>query len=146
MGFRSPCHLVTLSPCHRKGAAAAEMALVLPFLAFLFCVAVDYCRSFQAAQIIDSAARSAALYASGAADVDPSTTASAAAVQAAVTEGASLDPPLTASDVSVPTPSGGVATVTITYSFPLFTGYTGLGDALTIRRTVTMPLAPQAGT
>jgi hypothetical protein len=51
----------------RNGAAAAEMALLLPFLAFLFCVTVDFCRSFQAAQILDSAARSAALYYSGAA-------------------------------------------------------------------------------
>ncbi len=120
------------------------MALLLPFLAFLFCVAVDYCRSFQAAQVIDSAARSAALYASGAADVDPSTTAADAAVQAAVTEGASLNPPLPSSGVAVST-GGGSATVTVTYSFELFTSYTGITDALTIQRTVTMPLATQAG-
>jgi Flp pilus assembly protein TadG len=128
----------------RRGAAAAEMALLLPFLAFLFCVAVDYCRSFQAAQIIDSAARSAALYASGAAAVDPSTSAADAATQAAVTEGAALNPPLQSSGVAVST-GGGVATVTVTYSFELFTSYTGVADALTIQRTVTMPLAPQAG-
>jgi Flp pilus assembly protein TadG len=120
------------------------MALLLPFLAFLFCVAVDYCRSFQAAQVIDSAARSAALYLSGAADVDPNTTASDAAMQAALTEGASLNPPLQQSGVALHT-SGSTATVTVTYSFELFTSYAGITDALTIQRAVTMPLAPQAG-
>ncbi len=121
------------------------MALLLPFLAFLFCVAVDFCRSFHAAQVIDSAVRSAALYASGAVDVDPNTSASDAAVQAAVTEGATLDPPLTSSGVDVNI-GWGTATVTVTYSFELFTSYTGIAGPLTIQRTVTMPLAPQAGT
>ncbi len=120
------------------------MAILLPFLAFLFCVAVDFCRSFQAAQIIDSAARSAALYLSGAADVDPSTTASAAAMQAALTEGASLNPPLQQSGVAL-NAGGGTATVTITYAFPLFTSYASLTNSLTIQRTVIMPLAPRAG-
>jgi Flp pilus assembly protein TadG len=120
------------------------MAILLPFLAFLFCVAVDFCRSFQAAQVLDSAARSAALYYSGAAVVDSSTTAYDAAMQAALTEGASLNPPLQQSNVSLQS-SGGSVTVTITYSFALFTGYAGISDSLTIRRTVIMPQAPQAG-
>jgi Flp pilus assembly protein TadG len=120
------------------------MAVLLPFLAFMFCVAVDFCRSFQAAQVLDSAARSAALYYSGAADVDPSTTASAAAMQAALTEGASLNPPLQQSNVSLQT-NGGTVTVTITYPFALFTSYAGVTESLTIQRTVVMPVAPQAG-
>ena len=52
---------------HRRGAAATELALFLPFLALLFFVAVDYARAFRAAQVIDGCARTGALYASGAA-------------------------------------------------------------------------------
>ncbi len=118
------------------------MALALPFLALLFGVAVDFCRSFQAAQVIDSAARTAALYASGTAATDPSTSPSDAATQAAVAEGASLQPPLTTSGVKITTGASG-ATVTVTYSFELFTAYLGLGDALTIQRSVTLPVAPK---
>jgi Flp pilus assembly protein TadG len=131
--------------CHsrRRAAAAAEMALVLPFLAFLFCVSVDFCRSFQAAQVVGSAARSGALYASGTADCDPSTTAESAAVQAVLTEGATLSPPLQSSNVSV-TIGGGVATVTVQYPFTMLTGYVGFTNGLTITRSVTMPIAPQA--
>src|SRR5205823_599249 len=51
---------------HRRGAAATELALFLPFLALLFFVAVDYARAFRAAQVIDGCARTGALYASGA--------------------------------------------------------------------------------
>jgi Flp pilus assembly protein TadG len=119
------------------------MALLLPFLALLFCVAVDYCRAFYASQVVDAAARSAALYASGTAARDRDTTsAQDAAVQAAVAEGTSLNPPLQAGDVSVTTGANS-ATVAVSYSFPMFTDYTGLTAPLTIQRTVTVPIAPR---
>ena len=81
----------------RRGVAATEMALLLPFLALLFCVAIDFCRAFQTAQVMDSCARNGALYASGTAGRDPSsTTPEEAARQATLAEGASLNPPLLA--------------------------------------------------
>jgi hypothetical protein len=118
------------------------MALLLPFLAFLFCVGVDFCRAFHTAQVIDSCARSAALYASGTVLAGPDTTPSDAAVQAAVADGAGLNPPLQAQDVTVTTGSS-ATTVVVTYQLTMFTGYACLTDALTISRTVTMSLAPK---
>src|SRR5438552_3318495 len=49
----------------RPGAAAAELAILLPFLGLMFVTALDFCRVFYAAQTIENSARSAALYASG---------------------------------------------------------------------------------
>lgn len=127
----------------RRGAAAIEMALLLPFLAFLFFVAVDYSRAFYAAQVVDSAARSAALYASAAVDRDPdAATPEQAAVQAAVVEGAGLTPPLAAEDVTVAA-DGGAVTVTVRYRFAMATSYTGVSDGLEIVRSVTLPAAPR---
>jgi Flp pilus assembly protein TadG len=124
--------------------AATELALVLPFLALLFCVTVDFCRAFHTAQVVDSCARNGALYAGGTAASDPnSTTPDAAARQAAVNEGASLNPPLQAEDVSVTIAPEG-ATVTVNYRFALLTSYTGFSSAITITRTVTTPIAPKS--
>src|SRR5262245_40355387 len=46
----------------RRGAAVAELAIVLPLLAFLFLIAVDYCRIFYYSQIVANCARNGALY------------------------------------------------------------------------------------
>ena len=127
----------------RRGVAATEMALLLPFLVFTFCVAVDFCRAYHTSQVIDSAARSAALYGSGAASRDPNSgSMEDAAKQAAVTEGATLSPPLQASDVTVNTGTDTVD-VTVTYQFEMLTSNTVAPNAITITRTVTMPLVPR---
>lgn len=127
----------------RRGAAAAEMAMVLPFLAFLVVVGVDYCRAFRAAEVVDTAARSAAMYASRTAARDPDTiTPERAAVRAAVTEGAGLSPPLQETDVTI-VPGSGVVTVTVSYRFGMITSYTGVTDPQTITRSVTMLVCPQ---
>ncbi len=130
----------------RRGVAATELAILLPFLAFLFFVAVDYCRAYHAAQVIDNCARSGAMYGSGVSGRNPDAPATAttadAAKQAAVAEGAGLVPPLRPEDVSVAT-GAGVVTVTVTYQYPMVTGYAGVADGFTITRSVTMSVAPQ---
>jgi len=128
---------------HRRGAAATELALFLPFLALLFFVAVDYARAFRAAQVIDGCARTGALYASGAAGRDPdAATPEQAAVQAAVAQGADLSPPLQPGNVTITTGTGTV-TVTVSYQFAMATGYVGAPSGLTVTRAVTMPIAPK---
>src|SRR5437899_12006503 len=91
------------APTGRPGAAATELAILLPFLALMFVVAVDFCRVFFQAQTVQGCARAGALYASGAVPGDPSLSAADAAVQAAVAEGTSLNPPVAAADVTVTT-------------------------------------------
>src|SRR5262245_49516945 len=49
------------TPC-RRGAAAVEAAILLPFLLFLFLVAVDYCRLFYFSQVVTNCARNGAAY------------------------------------------------------------------------------------
>lgn len=48
----------------RTGAAVVELAVVLPFLCFLFVVAIDYARIFYYTMTLENAARSGAYYAS----------------------------------------------------------------------------------
>lgn len=128
----------------RPAAAVLEMAIVLPFIALLFLVAIDFCRVFYCTQVIQGATQAAVENASGFAQSAPPTTTQQAAVQAALAEGASLDPPLTADNVNVSV-ANNVATVTITYGFQTFTGYPGLPNPLTIVRSASLRVAPQAG-
>src|SRR5881396_1398816 len=103
----------------RRGAAAAELAVLLPFLAFLFAVTVDFCRLYYQTQTVVGCAEAGACYAGGyswpnQADAnavqgaspgqlspDSDTARIEAARRAAVAEGASLSPPLQESNVQV---------------------------------------------
>src|SRR5262245_49327996 len=48
----------------RRGATVLEFALVLPFLMFLFVIAIDYARVFYYTVILENCARNGAYYAS----------------------------------------------------------------------------------
>ena len=85
------------------------------------------------------------MFASGVSSADSSsTTSDSAAVQAALSEGVSLNPPLQAANVSVTTTSSS-AQVTVTYDFPFLVSWPGRGPSLTITRSVTMPIIPLPG-
>ena|SRR5438105_3186807 len=125
----------------RNGIAAAELAILLPFLLFLFCVVLDFCRVFYASQTIQNCAYSGALYASGTVYWRPDVASpSAAAQDAALAEAVSLNPPLLPGNVTT-TIDTGMATTTVTYNFPLLTPF--MGNSITITRTVTMAVVPQ---
>ncbi len=129
----------------RRGLAAAELAIWLPFLVLMFAAAVDFCRIYVATQTVQNCAAAGAMYASGVSGIDSTTTTpSDAAVQAAVAEGASLSPRLQASNVTASS-SGGSTQVTVTYDFALLTRLPGLSQTITITRTVKMTSVPQPG-
>lgn len=46
----------------RRGAAAVELAVLLPFLAFLFAIATDFARVFHYSQVIENCALNGAVY------------------------------------------------------------------------------------
>lgn len=128
-----------------KGVAAVELAVLLPLLAFLFLIAVDYARIFYYALTIDNCARNGALCASNAINY-PIPYSSIA--QAAVADGANLNPPLATSAVTVAnsTDADGnpSVTVTIKYTFQSITNYPGLPNTVNLTRSVEMRVAPQS--
>jgi Flp pilus assembly protein TadG len=128
----------------RSGAAAVEMAIILPFLAFMFAVSADYVRIYYAAQVVNNAARAGALYASKTVSSTSGVTPQQAAQQAAVAEAVSLNPPLQTSNVTV-TIGASSASVAVTYQFQPMCPYLGLPAQVPVSATVTMPLSVSAG-
>lgn len=124
----------------RAGAAAAELAILLPFVVLMFGVTLDFCRIFHASQTIQNCAYAGALYASETAEARPEFAEPADAAQdAAVAEGASLKPPVKSADV-VTTYDKDRVTVAVSYEFALLTPCLGR-KTLTITRSVTMAVA-----
>jgi Flp pilus assembly protein TadG len=140
----------------RRGAAAAELAVLLPFVAFLFVVAVDFCRLYYQTQTLQGCAEAGACYAAGYAWPNQADAAAAgttglsqiilpdssaarieAARLAALAEGTNLNPPLQETNVQV-TFAKGEVTVTITYDCPMLTPVLGASRVQTVTRSVTM--------
>ena len=127
----------------RKGVAAVELAVLLPLLMFLFVIAVDYARIFYYSVTVENCARNGALCASNAFTYPMPYS----IIQAALADGASLSPPLTASDVTVANGTDAnnnpTVTVTINYTFQTITKYPGLPSTVNLARSVEMRVAPQ---
>lgn len=128
----------------RRGVAATEMAILLPFLTFMVVVAVDYCRIFCATQTLRNCAYAGALYASNLVQIPSSQGTVQAATQAALAEGTSLSPPLASDNVTVSS-DGQTATVTVQYQFRLLTPYLNSSGLVVLTRQQTMALAPKPG-
>jgi Flp pilus assembly protein TadG len=125
----------------RRGVAAAELAIVLPFLMLMFGVAIDFCRVFYTSQTVQNCAYAGALYASSTVSPRPDVSApSQAAQDAALAEGVSLNPPLSAANISTSI-SNGMATTTVTYNFSFIMPL--MGNSITITRSVKMQVLPQ---
>ena len=128
-------------PRRRRGAAAVELAVVLPFLAFLFLVATDYCRAIYFSQQVTTCARNAALYLS---DPDSPVQSHYPSLDAAARGDAD---PVTASQLTVTSTSGADAVgayyrVTVSYPFTTISSYPGIPKTTTITRTALMRPAP----
>jgi Flp pilus assembly protein TadG len=129
----------------RRGAAAAELALWLPFLTLLLAVGADFARVFYFSQVLEQAAWSGAMYASGAALYTAATgTPEAAGQQAACREAAGLVPPVTAEQVTV-TRTNTTTTVTVDYDYTMITPLLDPSGTVHVRRSVTLPKAPRPG-
>jgi len=118
-----------------------ELAILLPFLALAFGVALDFCRAYQATLTIQAAAYAGAMYASGTAYLPTGTSLQDGARQAVLTEAVSLQPPLTTAQITVTfTPT--TAIVTVSYDIPLLTPVMAGSNSVSVTRSVTMNLAP----
>ena len=127
-------------PTIRPGVAATELALLLPFLCFLFVVAVDFSRIFYYDLTVANCARNGGLYALQ----DPTKALDTAGItNAAQQDAGNLN--LTQLTVSSKTDSPTTPTtvsVTVTYPFNTITNYPGIPSTWTLSRTLTMKVSP----
>ncbi|MFJ6001421.1 TadE/TadG family type IV pilus assembly protein [Arthrobacter sp. NPDC092385] len=112
---------------NERGAAAVELALLLPILLLLLLGIMEFGRAFNAQATLTGAARE------GVRVMSISRSPSEARASAIVA-GGSLNPALTAPNIAIsvpeatsanPCPSGSTATVTITYTLGSLTGIAG---------------------
>jgi len=135
----------------RRGVAATELAFLLPLLAFLFAVGIDWSRVFYYAVIVDNCARNGAMYASdsysGVVSPYPDITTAALADAPDI-----LTPTPTVTSTTgtynYTTPAGAAASYdyvdcTVTYQFTTVSQIPGLPTTTTLSRTVRCFIAPQ---
>ena len=124
----------------RKGAAAVELAVVLPLLVFLFLLAIDFARVYYFSLTLTNCARAGALYASDPAVQDecpfPSTQA------AALADATNISPAPKITESNGTDASGrAYVQVTASYTFATITGFPGIPNNIALNRTVKMYVA-----
>jgi Flp pilus assembly protein TadG len=102
------------TPGARRGVAAVELAILLPFLAFIFAASVDFARIFYYTQIIETCARNGALYLSDSSSALANTYTNV--TNAALADAGTLTPTPTVTS-GTGTDSGGTSYVTCTVSW-----------------------------
>ncbi len=124
----------------RRGVAAVEFALILPLLAFLFVIAVDWARIFYYSVTVTNCARNGAAYLCDpvAAPYSPYSSYTAAALA-----DSNLSPAPTVSSASGMDGSGAYVEVTVSYPFQTLTNFPGVPSATNVTRTVRMSTAPR---
>lgn len=128
----------------RRAVAAVELAVLLPLLAFLLVIAIDWSRVFFYSVAIENCARNGALWAS---DPNSMTQGYTSVTQAALADATDLKPQPTVTSASG-TDANGHAYVdcTVTYTFQTITNLPLVPRNTTVRRTVRMYLAPAVPT
>jgi hypothetical protein len=129
----------------RRAAVAVELAVVLPFLAFIFVLAVDYSRVLYYTQVITTCARNGALYAS---DPNGFVASPYASLDAAAKADAdtSIQSQITVSSTSGTDAVGNWVQITVSYPFTTIANYPGIPQTTTITRTAFVRPAPSVPT
>jgi Flp pilus assembly protein TadG len=124
----------------RRGAAAVELALLLPLLCFLFVIAVDYARIFYFSMTVTNCARSGGIYGSQ----NPNTANDQSGIVAACNmDAGNLDAQqmtVTSSTDSATSPT--YVIVTVTYPFSTITNFPGITYTTDISRTIRVTVTP----
>ena len=133
----------------RRGTAAMEMAVLAPFLVFIFLVVWDYSRIFYYAIIVENCARNGARWSSDPTYFnglygDPYTTVTAAALA----DSQSITPTPTVSSATGNDTNGDpYVQVTVTYQFTTVANYSipglfNIPSSVNLTRTVQMRVTP----
>jgi Flp pilus assembly protein TadG len=126
----------------RHGVAALELAVLLPFLAFLFVLAVDWSRLFYYSLTVENCARNGAMYLS---DPYNSTLSPYPDLTTAATADApNITPQPTVSSAPGSDGNGPYVDCTVSYTFQTITNFPGVPSSNPIVRTVRVYTAPQA--
>ena len=119
-----------------RGTAAVELAILLPFIVFLFAIVVDFGRIFYFSQVVENCARAGALYAS---DPDAESTSPYTSVeQAARADATNLNPQPTVTSTTGSEGGNPYVRVTCTWAFQTVTHYPGVPTSTNLSRTVQM--------
>jgi Flp pilus assembly protein TadG len=123
----------------RRGIATVEFAVLLPLLAFLFVIGLDFARLFYHYTTVTNCARNGAIYASG----DPTKSVDTTGIQAAALADASdLAPAPTVSSKTASDATGNpVVRVTVNWTFHTVTSFPGVPSTVNLSRTVEMRVA-----
>jgi Flp pilus assembly protein TadG len=125
----------------RPATAAVELAVLLPFLMFLFLITVDWSRIFYYSVVIENCARQGALYESDPVAIGYSPYADV--TSAALADAQDLQPQPTVTTASgVDSANNPYVDVTVTWQFATVTNYPGIGSGVTLSRTVRTRVAP----
>jgi len=125
----------------RGGAAAAELAVLVPFIAFLAVVAADWSRIYYLTITANAAARNGALYASDA--IYAANSGYADVTAAALAECPNTDPTPTVSQSTTTDAAGNAAVVvTVTITFNTVSKFPGVPSTNTVTRSCQMRVAP----
>jgi hypothetical protein len=128
----------------RRAAATVELALLLPLLAFLCVIAVDFARVFYFSLTIANCARNGALYESDpyVRLESPYKTLDEAALADAANLGGTGQPPQVSKANGVDATGHPCVEVTVSYPFRTITRFPGVPGTMNLTRTVRMALAP----
>jgi hypothetical protein len=124
----------------RRAIAAVELAWLLPFLAFIFVIAVDWARIFYYSVTVTNCARNGALYACDPPNQPYSQYSSVTA--AALADAGNLSPTPTVTSTSGSDANGPYVEVTVSYPFQTVTSFPGVPASTNLVRTVRMSLEP----
>ena len=128
----------------KRGAATVELAVLLPLLAFLCVIAVDFARVFYFSQTIANCARNGALYAS---DVyvraeSPYKTLEEAALADATDLSDPANRPTVTQSTGYDANGHTYVEVTVRYQFQTISNFPGVPRTMALQRTVRVTQAP----
>lgn len=124
----------------QRGAAVVELALLLPFLLFLFVVGVDFARVFYYSQTLATCARNGAIYGS---NLVTATSPYTSLEQAALADATNLSPqPAVSSTTGTDTAGNPYVKVTVSWNFQTIASLPGVPSTVRLSRTAQMRVSP----
>lgn len=125
----------------RKAVAAVELAVLLPFLLFVFLIVIDWSRIFYHSVIVTNSARNGAIYASD--PVNQPNSPYADVTAAALADAQNLSPAPSVAMTKGSDSTGPYVEVTVSSEFRTITNFPGIPQSTMLVRKVRMQIQPK---